>query len=168
MKSNWRIFGNISEITLSDGNWTMKTPAVRPEIVLDEFIVMPNHMHAIVTITECDCGFVGATRRVAPTGTDQFISRRSNDFPNRQLDRFPQSSALTNPPSHIASTTSATPPAQQSGNEIIGTILLVTRRIYRKSVNISAIIPPIGKRISKTADAKLAPGDYYKNQCSAN
>jgi putative transposase len=47
----------------------LKTPAIRPEIELDEYQIMPNHMHAIIHIVEQDNGFVGAIRRVAPTTT---------------------------------------------------------------------------------------------------
>ena len=54
-----RIFGSIRSGTVrlnSTGQivhdeW-MKTSAVRPEVVLDEFIVMPNHLHAIVYLGE--------------------------------------------------------------------------------------------------------------------
>ncbi len=41
-----------------------KTALIRPYIVLDEYIVMPNHVHGIIMI---DGDGVGATRRVAPT-----------------------------------------------------------------------------------------------------
>jgi putative transposase len=44
----------------------LKTASIRPEIVLDEFQIMPNHIHAIVMIMDYD-DFAGATRRVAPT-----------------------------------------------------------------------------------------------------
>lgn len=39
---------------------------VRREIVLDEFIIMPNHFHAIVFLIERDDDFEGALRRHAP------------------------------------------------------------------------------------------------------
>ena len=45
----------------------LKTPAVRPQVQLDEFVVMPNHFHGIIMIRH-ESGTVGATRRVAPTG----------------------------------------------------------------------------------------------------
>jgi putative transposase len=41
----------------------MRTAAIRREIVLDEFVVMPNHFHAIVIIMECDLGSVGGKGR---------------------------------------------------------------------------------------------------------
>ncbi|MBW2091174.1 MAG: transposase, partial [Deltaproteobacteria bacterium] len=42
----------------------MKTAEIRPEIHLDEFIVMPNHVHGIIFIVDGGCG---GDRRVAPT-----------------------------------------------------------------------------------------------------
>ena len=31
----------------------LQTPQIRPNVVIDEFIVMPNHLHVIVRIKEC-------------------------------------------------------------------------------------------------------------------
>ena len=45
----------------------LKTAVIRPEIAFDEFVIMPNHIHTIITIMECDDGPVGAPRRGAPT-----------------------------------------------------------------------------------------------------
>ena len=45
----------------------LKTPAVRPQVQLDEFVVMPNHFHGIIMIRN-EPTIVRATRRVAPTG----------------------------------------------------------------------------------------------------
>jgi hypothetical protein len=64
------IFGEIIDGTvrlntcgeISSAEW-MKTATIRREIALDEFIVMPNHFHAIVNIVDCGNGFVGATGR---------------------------------------------------------------------------------------------------------
>jgi REP element-mobilizing transposase RayT len=45
------------------------TERIRPEIRLDAFIVMPNHLHGIIEIMAVGAKHrVGATRRVAPTG----------------------------------------------------------------------------------------------------
>ncbi len=41
--------------------WT-RSATLRPEVILDEFVVMPNHLHGIVVLLQT----VGATRRVAP------------------------------------------------------------------------------------------------------
>jgi putative transposase len=51
----------LNECGLIAQNEWMQTPIVRPSIGLDEFVVMPNHIHGII--------IVGATRRVAPTKT---------------------------------------------------------------------------------------------------
>ena len=66
------LFGDIDEgkIELNDygrvvrEEW-LRTASVRPDVILDEFVVMPNHLHSIVVITHTT---VGATRRVAATG----------------------------------------------------------------------------------------------------
>lgn len=53
-----------------EGEW-LQTGVVRPNVKLDTFVVMPNHIHGIIILNE-DGGtiqsVVGATRRVAPTG----------------------------------------------------------------------------------------------------
>jgi putative transposase len=41
----------------------LKTASIRREIALDEFVVMPNHVHAIVIIMADGNGFAGATGR---------------------------------------------------------------------------------------------------------
>jgi len=57
------------------------TERVRPEVRLDAFVVMPNHLHGILEIIEvgarwglaptgAGCGVVGATRRVAPANAE--------------------------------------------------------------------------------------------------
>lgn len=38
------------------------TPVIRPNVELDEFVVMPNHFHVILFIHEIDPPIVGATR----------------------------------------------------------------------------------------------------------
>ncbi len=43
----------------------LRTREIRSNVMLDEYIVMPNHFHGIILII--DDVFVGATRRVAPT-----------------------------------------------------------------------------------------------------
>ena len=44
-----------------------KTAVIRPNIYLDAFVVMPNHLHGIIVIFFNEAPLVGATRRVAPT-----------------------------------------------------------------------------------------------------
>lgn len=47
-----------------------RTAAVRANVAVDAFVVMPNHVHGIIVIAE-DASPVGATRRVAPTPTPE-------------------------------------------------------------------------------------------------
>lgn len=62
------LFGNIIEFEMQLNpvgqivreEW-IKTPAIRPEIELGEFIIMPNHFHAIVHITDLPVGAYGHT-----------------------------------------------------------------------------------------------------------
>jgi putative transposase len=87
---HWKsLFGDISDgkIILNEcgmivrDEW-LKTPEIRPNVDMDEFVVMPNHLHGIIVIrTQSlsagivgnssvggnDSVGVGATRRVAPT-----------------------------------------------------------------------------------------------------
>jgi putative transposase len=44
---------------IAHAEW-LKTPSIRPEIMLDEFQIMPNHMHAIIIIMESGNDSVGA------------------------------------------------------------------------------------------------------------
>jgi REP element-mobilizing transposase RayT len=41
--------------TIVEREW-IRTTAIRPEIALDEFVVMPNHFHAIISITPPNVG----------------------------------------------------------------------------------------------------------------
>jgi len=66
------LFGEIvgGEMQLNDYGRVLEeewlhTAVVRPNVDLDAFVIMPNHMHGIIVI--CDDP-VEATRRVAPTG----------------------------------------------------------------------------------------------------
>jgi REP element-mobilizing transposase RayT len=46
----------------------IKTASVRTSVVLDVFVIMPNHIHGIIILTGNGSGNVGAARRVAPNG----------------------------------------------------------------------------------------------------
>jgi len=58
-----------------EGEW-LKTPVLRPYVVLDEFVVMPNHFHAILQIVSEGRG----TARRAPT-TERFSRPVSGSLP---------------------------------------------------------------------------------------
>jgi putative transposase len=49
----------------------LRTPAIRPEIILDEFVIMPNHIHGIIFITES----VGAHGRAPLRSANQILFR---------------------------------------------------------------------------------------------
>jgi putative transposase len=49
-----------------EGEW-LWTAFLRPEIILDLYAVMPNHIHGIVIKNDVEDTLVGATRRVAPS-----------------------------------------------------------------------------------------------------
>jgi putative transposase len=55
----------------------MMTVMNHPEIALDEFVIMPDHVHAIVAIMECDGGLVGASQWDAPTGKRSSQQKRN-------------------------------------------------------------------------------------------
>jgi REP element-mobilizing transposase RayT len=81
------LFGNIidREMQLNEcgeivqGEW-LRTSTVRPNVTLDAFVVMPNHIHGIIMLTKDTVGAtrwvaqskhqirIRATHRVAPTG----------------------------------------------------------------------------------------------------
>ena len=42
----------------------LQTATIRPNIILDEFVIMPNHVHGIIILSGDS---IGTTRRVAPT-----------------------------------------------------------------------------------------------------
>lgn len=56
----------------------MRTIYLRKEIILDEFIIMPNHVHGIVMITESDVGATGRsplqTKGPKPRSIGSFIA----------------------------------------------------------------------------------------------
>ncbi len=77
-----RIFGQVADGAMVLNAWGQivmdeweQTAIVRPNVALDAFIVMPNHVHGVLIITESVGATrnnvipVGATRRVAPTST---------------------------------------------------------------------------------------------------
>jgi len=64
------VFGEIAGGVMRLNEWGeiarlewVETAAIRREIELDEFVIMPNHIHGIVIIMECENGLVGATGR---------------------------------------------------------------------------------------------------------
>ncbi|MFO7322215.1 MAG: transposase, partial [Chloroflexota bacterium] len=92
----WPLFGDIvdGEMRLNawgeivQGEWA-QTAIVRPNIELDAFVVMPNHIHGIIVITD---NTVGATRRVAQMDNDNVARapRRVAQIDNDNVARAPR------------------------------------------------------------------------------
>lgn len=78
------IFGQVVDGAMAVNKWGQivmdeweQTATVRPNVALDAFVVMPNHVHGVIVITNGvddavgathnNTNLVGATRRVAPT-----------------------------------------------------------------------------------------------------
>jgi putative transposase len=60
----------------------LRTSIIRPNIELDEFTIIPNHLHAILVILpDASPNIVRAMRRIAPTTPVDPLSNRSN-LPN--------------------------------------------------------------------------------------
>jgi len=69
-----RLFGEVDngKVRLSTAGQIVETmwlkiPDIRPQVILDEFVVMPNHLHGIIMIYDRSEN-VRATQWVAPTG----------------------------------------------------------------------------------------------------
>ena len=71
-----------------DEEWR-RTPFIRPDVTLDTFIIMPNHLHGIIMIHERSTAAangpqaVEATRRVAPTHVYGLHAKRPLADPHR-------------------------------------------------------------------------------------
>ena len=83
------LFGQIEngEMKLNDAgkmayNEWMKTPELRPQIELDAFIVMPNHIHGILKINEIGRGELHSPDNKMPnneTGDDKTPNNETGD-----------------------------------------------------------------------------------------
>ena len=82
------LFGNIvdGKMILNEygelvKNEWLKTGVIRPNIIIDAFVVMPNHLHGILIITDnYDCG--GTLQRASTTKTtEQFGKPTKNSIP---------------------------------------------------------------------------------------
>jgi len=63
-------------------NEWIKTPEIRDEIELDEFVIMPNHFHGIVVVV---CR--GTARRAFPVQSRQSSGRSNPPLPNESMNR---------------------------------------------------------------------------------
>ena len=94
--------------------WWLETPNKFPSIALDEFVIMPNHLHAIVVLSPSDDSPVGAALRGRPGSPGAPLprthpesrawaeprgdaDRRSPDRPGQRQTGRPHRGAPTNP-----------------------------------------------------------------------
>lgn len=69
------ILNELGEIVKNE--W-LKTPVIRPNIIIDEFVIMPNHFHGILIISDKNIG--RGTMHRAPT-VEKFGQPTSNSIP---------------------------------------------------------------------------------------
>ena len=65
IKNNEMILNNIGLIVEEEWN---RTTQLRPNVNIDEYVIMPNHIHGILNFVH-DYGVVGVTGPVTPTTT---------------------------------------------------------------------------------------------------
>ena len=65
-----------------------KTAVIRPNIYLDAFVVMPNHLHGVMVIFLNETSVVGATRRVAPTLQSDSLGAIIGQFKAKVTKRY--------------------------------------------------------------------------------
>ena len=73
-------FGNIAH------NEWMKTPELRPQIELDAFIVMPNHIHGILKINEIRRGELHSPDNETPDNEMGNNEMGNNEMPDNEMD----------------------------------------------------------------------------------
>jgi len=114
-----------------------QTAIVRPNIELDAFVVMPNHIHGIIVITD---NTVGATRRVAQMDNDNVaraprrVAQMDNDNVARASRRLAQmdNDNVARASRRLAPTDRPNGPASGSIGAIIAQYKsIVTKRIRR-------------------------------------
>lgn len=60
----------------------LQTAIVRPNVELDAFVIMPNHVHGIIVITHRSNGDVGA-QRAAPLQSTDLVALKDNSSPQQ-------------------------------------------------------------------------------------
>jgi len=92
-KNRQCLFGEIvnGEMILNDGGKIVEKcwidiPEHFPNAILDEFIIMPNHIHGIIILNELDFDNVGANI-VVNVGANMVVDEGANNFSPLQNDR---------------------------------------------------------------------------------
>lgn len=102
------VSSEIGQIVLD--NW-LKIPQFSPHIVLDEFVVMPNHVHGILAIVQPVDDHVVASLPVVPVGSLPVASLQCNDATT-------DNDATTSPPSPSP----PPPPSSSPKNQFMASI----------------------------------------------
>jgi len=97
-------------------------PAWFPTIALDEFVVMPNHVHLIVWLRLPDDG-VGATARVAPTEVGDHVE--ANPSPTETGAGMVAGARASLAPTEVGSDAEARPGPAETSDDIVGATLAV-------------------------------------------
>jgi REP element-mobilizing transposase RayT len=132
----------LSEIgTIAKMEW-LKTPSIRPDmnILLDEFVVMPNHIHAIITI-----------------GENQYNMHLENQFDNEQMqcgtvETQYDNNIETQYDNVETQCIASLPPTQPQSPPIIGSIIPpANSKFGPQSKNLAAIIRGFKSAVTKQA-----------------
>ena len=160
------LFGEINdgEMTLNDAGkmidkWWQKIPEKFPDIELHEYVVMPNHFHAIVVNTGSgNPSIVGANPRVRPNPDDEF---NHNVKPNDDIK--PNNNVNSNSPilgEHVGSISG------ERTNSILGEhVGSPLHRIVQwfKTMSTNEYIRNVKSNNWKRFNGKLWQRDYYEH-----
>jgi REP element-mobilizing transposase RayT len=72
---------------LAKNEW-LKTGIIRTNIVIDAFVVMPNHLHGILIITDNDDGRRGTLQRASTTTETETKSESESELGTKTIEQF--------------------------------------------------------------------------------
>ena len=121
-------YGKIAKIV--EGEW-MKSATLRPRVTVDEFVVMPNHSHGIITLAD------GNRRGTSTVGAQCNVPLHSNNLANRRRIQFQASFACSKQLLTNGLTSCAARQEHLSGNGIIMNTSSAMANRWIKSVNTS-------------------------------
>jgi len=87
----------LNEMGLIAYNEWLKTPELRPNVSLDVFVIMPNHMHGIIIITETGRGELHSPRIDDIANPNELHSPRIDDIANPDELHSPRIDDIANP-----------------------------------------------------------------------
>ena len=91
-KDRKRLFGKVVDSNIKLNEWGkiaekewLKTAEIRKNIIIDRYIIMPNHLHGIIGIVDGEAGYSKGTMHRAPTvlapPKEQFGKPTTNSIP---------------------------------------------------------------------------------------